>query len=277
MLCATSTVSTSIPAPDADSDQLPVQQVQDIAGSAFLVNALQNNQKLYDSVAAELGSDVLLNTQATKIVRTNTSVQIAAKASCGEEYHITAKKLLVAIPPTAEKLSFLDLSTHEKSIFGQFNGSYYWNSIVLNSGLPGNTTYNNIQPAKPLGIPAVPGVYTINATPFPGVIAPLYGSPYDLPEAQVKAEIIATIKRVHAGLNLTTPCEPVFVEFNAHNPFHLTVSDEAIKGGFYDDLEALQGQKSTWFTGGTWNKPATSALWNFTEYTILPKLVEGLK
>lgn len=252
------------------------QQVQDIAGQAFLVNGLQNNQALYDRVQAELGDNVLLNTKPTKIKRKDDSIKITAK--CGHnKYQITAKKLLVSIPPTAEKLSFLDLSSNEKSIFGQFNGSYYWNSIVLNSGLPGNTTYTNIAPENPLAIPAVPGLYTINATPFPGVIAPLYGSDRDLPEAQVKAEIVAAIKRIRKGLNITVDTEPVFAEFNAHNPFHLTVSNDAIKSGFYDDLEALQGQKNTWYTGGTWNKPATSALWNFTENEILPKLLAELK
>lgn len=77
-------------------------------------------------------------------------------------------------------------------------------------------------------------------------------------------------------MNISVTTEPEFVEFNAHNPFHFTVSPEEILGGFYDRMEALQGQRKTWFTGAAWSKPASSAIWNFTEYQILPGLMEGL-
>lgn len=252
-----------------------VQQVQDIANSAFMVNGLQNNQALYDAVATELGNSVLLNTQATKIVRTDNAVLLAAK-SPNTDYQITAKKLLIAIPPTPEKLQFLDLHDDEFSIFSKLNASHYWNSIVLNSGLPPNLTLTNISPAAPLAIPSVPGVYTINMTPFPGVVCPLYGSDHALSDAEVQADILATIKRIRQGMNISVTTEPEFVEFNSHNPFHFTVSPEEILGGFYDRMEALQGQRKTWFTGAAWSKPASSAIWNFTEYQILPGLMEGL-
>lgn len=264
-----------------------LQQVQDIANSAFMVNGLQNNQALYDAVATELGDSVLLHTQATKIVRTDDAVLIAAKSDSNSntDYHITAKKLLIAIPPTASNLQpFLDLHQDEFSIFSKLNASYYWNSIVKNSGLPANLTLTNISPAAPLAIPAVPGVYTINMTPFPGVVCPLYGSDHALSDAAVQADILATIKRIREGFNTSSSssstteieAEPEFVEFNAHNPFHFTVSPEEILGGFYDRMEALQGQRKTWFTGAAWSKPASSAIWNFTEYQILPGLMEGL-
>lgn len=252
-----------------------VQQVQDIANSAFMVNGLQNNQALYDAVATELGTSVLLNTQATKIVRTDNAVLLAAK-SANTDYQITAKKLLIAIPPTPEKLQFLDLHDDEFSIFSKLNASHYWNSIVLNSGLPPNLTLTNISPAAPLAIPSVPGVYTINMTPFPGVVSPLYGSDHALSDSEVQADILATIKRIRQGMNISVTTEPEFVEFNSHNPFHFTVSPEEILGGFYDRMEALQGQRKTWFTGAAWSKPASSAIWNFTEYQILPGLMEGL-
>lgn len=252
-----------------------VQQVQDIANSAFMVNGLQNNQALYDAVATELGNSVLLNTQATKIVRTDNAVLLDAK-STNTDYQITAKKLLIAIPPTPEKLQFLDLHDDEFSVFSKLNASHYWNSIVLNSGLPPNLTLTNISPAAPLAIPSVPGVYTINMTPFPGVVCPLYGSDHALSDSDVQADILATIKRIRQGMNISVTTEPEFVEFNSHNPFHFTVSPEEILGGFYDRMEALQGQRKTWFTGAAWSKPASSAIWNFTEYQILPGLMEGL-
>jgi hypothetical protein len=65
---------------------------------------------------------------------------------------------------------------------------------------------------------------------------------------------------------------PEFVEFNNHSPFELTVSSEAIKGGFYGQLNKLQGERSTWWTGATWQAQDSSQIWNWTEINILPKL-----
>jgi len=91
---------------------------------------------------------------------------------------------------------------------------------------------------------------------------------------EVKADILATNARLverlgYPALNAT----PKFVGFNAHNPFELTVSTQAISDGFYGRLEALQGRRQTWWTGAAWQAQDSSSLWSFTEDTVLPKLV----
>jgi hypothetical protein len=256
------------------------------------MNGLQNNQALYDRIAAELGPDnLLLNTQPTCITRHANYVEIAAQRSNNnddhsEEFLIKARKLVLAIPPVPENLTpFLDLSAHELSLFRQLNGSCYWNSIVRNAGLPASFQYTNIDPANPLDLPAVPGLYAVVATPFPGVVAAYYGAPGELEGEVVKGEILEGIKRLRGAGggggaggegDEQEQVEPEIVEFNPHNPYHLTVSAEAIRGGFYAELEALQGQRNTWYTGAAWNKPATSAIWNFTEYQLLPRILADL-
>ena len=46
--------------------------------------------------------------------------------------------------------------------------------------------------------------------------------------------------------------------------------------GFYDDLYALQGYRSTWYTGAAFHVHDSSRLWNFTETTVLPGLLKSL-
>jgi hypothetical protein len=92
---------------------------------------------------------------------------------------------------------------------------------------------------------------------------------------EVQADILATIVRLVETGNFTEAdiSAPEFVEFHNHQPFELTVSTEAIKGGFYRELNALQGERSTWWTGATWQAHDSSRIWNFTEVNILPKLM----
>jgi hypothetical protein len=44
-----------------------------------------------------------------------------------------------------------------------------------------------------------------------------------------------------------------------------------IEAGFYTKLYALQGQRSTFYTGAAWNAQDSSMLWVFTE-ALLPAI-----
>jgi len=65
-----------------------------------------------------------------------------------------------------------------------------------------------------------------------------------------------------------------FAAFSDHSPFEVAVSTDAIKGGFYQQVNALQGKHQTWWTGAAWQTEDSSLIWNFTEYNILPQLVK---
>jgi hypothetical protein len=187
--------------------------------------------------------------------------------------YVHAKKLLIAIPPTLDNLKFLDLNENSRHIFGQFNNSYYWNGIVRNSGVPDNTSITNAALTAPEGIPAMPGLYSIQASGVPGLHKVYYGSSYAIPDDQVKSKILDGIaKVVKAGGFSPGAGAPEFVAFGDHRPFTLTVSPDAIKKGFYKQLNALQGQDSTWWTGAAWQTQDSSLIWNFTESNILPQL-----
>jgi hypothetical protein len=239
----------------------------------FLTTAQHDNHELYDKALAKLGSNALLNSTVLRVDRSQSDYIRAVVSTPSGQKLIKAKKLLIAIPPKLHNLGFLDLDNDERYLFNQFNSSYYWTSVVRNSGVPDNTSLNNIAPAAPEGIPAMPGIYAIDASGVPGLHQVYYGSAHPIPTEKVKSEILSTIAGlVKAAGYPPAPGPAVFAAFSDHSPFEVTVSTDAIKAGFYDHVNTLQGRHQTWWTGAAWQAEDSSLIWNFTEYNILPHL-----
>jgi hypothetical protein len=214
----------------------------------------------------------------TAVQRSTHDVQINVSTPSGPKI-IVAAKLLIAINPKLENLGFLDLVAEEKDLFGQFNNSYYWDAIVKNTAIPNDVIITNIDLDAPYNIPSTPGIYIISPTTIAGLCTLYYTSPTLIANEEVQADILATIARLEAPTKLHSLSAagvgtgtPEFVEFHNHSPFELTVSTEAIKGGFYGQLNKLQGGRNTWWTGATWQAQDSSQIWNWTEINILPKL-----
>lgn len=253
-----------------------VQQVSALLQSSFLTSAESNTQVLYDKVQAELGSSVFLQSHVKEVKRSDTGVEVSIECPSGTVKLIKGAKLVVTVPPLVKNLSFLDLDEQEKALYGKFNHSYYWNSIVINTGLPDNETYNNVDITAPSFVAAVPSVYTIqNVARIPGTFQAYFGSTTSFTDDEVKAEIIATIGRIRKGLGLPDPEKPTeIVALNNHSPFHLHVSRKDVSAGFYRQWQDLQGHKRTWWNGAATVKPASYAIWNFTETVLLPQLLQ---
>ena len=242
-------------------------------GAGFLTSASHDNHQLYDLALAKLGSsNVLLSTKPTQINRSNQGVQVKATGPTGETI-IHAKKLLIAIPPKLESLHFLDLTSDEENLFCQFNNSYYWTSIVRNSGVPDNTSISNINLAAPYAIPTEPSVVTVQATGVPGLHTVFYASPYWIADGKVQEDLLSSLAAVvkSAGYPAQSGA-PQFAAFLNHSPFVLTVPVNSIQNGFYNNLNGLQGERNTWYTGAAWQAQDSGAIWNFTEANVLPGL-----
>lgn len=252
--------------------------VTSIISNSFVGNGLSNNQELYNRALAELAETAFLSSHVHNIVRDDTGVEVHMYTPTGPKL-IKARKLLITIPPKYEHLSpILDLDLTERSIFRQFNNSYYWDMILKNTGLPTNLSLSNLDPAAPFQLPALPALYNINAVPsIPGLHTAYYGSTTPLTESQVKSEILTTLDRIRAGLGYPPSFQEVeFVGFNRHAPFLLTAPGDAIREGFYSKLLALQGQRNTWYTGAAFLTQASGPLWEYTEAEVLPDLVKSL-
>lgn len=243
----------------------------------FLMTERNDVGELYEKAAAHLGSDVLLNTSLLKLDRSSDSgpAKILVQTPTGRKL-ILAQKIVSSIPLLLPNLGEFDLSPDEKSLFSQYYSSAYYAGILKNTGLPTTSPFYSTSPRPPHMIPELPGIYSLNPHPTTGLVQVYYGSPRELPEEDVKANIIAAVQRVQKERNISTEAPMEFVAFASHVPFNMMVSNEAIQEGFYEKLEALQGRKHTWFNGASVHTQDSSVLWRFTE-ELLPRIMEELR
>jgi hypothetical protein len=92
----------------------------------------------------------------------------------------------------------------------------------------------------------------------------------------VKAETIAAVNKFVTANNLPSTGTPQIVGFNSHQPFWLTVPPAKIASGFYNELNALQGKRNTWWTGATFVAHDSTQIWDWSHNTLLPGLTGSL-
>jgi hypothetical protein len=230
----------------------------------FLTTSRHDNGELYRKAQAELGADALLGSRVVLTQRDALGyAHVVVQTPAGLKI-IRARKLLVTIPPKLTNLVGFDLDATETLLFGQFRNSAYYTGVLRNTGIPDNLSVNNIGQDTPYHLPALPGVYAISPTGLPGLHNVKYGSPVQLPEAQVRADIVAAVRRLRTAGTLPTTT-PNFAVFASHSPFELTVPTAAIQAGFYRRLYGLQGHNRTFYTGAAFHTHDSSLLWQFTE------------
>ncbi|KAK4448889.1 flavin-containing superfamily amine oxidase [Podospora aff. communis PSN243] len=243
-----------------------------------VASATLNLQGFYDKALTYLGAgtNAFVSSRVIAINRSGPRVLVAVLTPSGPKL-ISAKKILFAIQPQKSSLQEmnLDLNLEESSIFGQFNNSYYWDIVIKNSGIPSNVSVTNLDVNAPLGIPALPGLYGFAPAPLPGYTNAYYSSPGFKTDASVKAEVLATVNKF-VQANGFPPGSPQIVGFNSHAPFWLTVPPAKIAEGFYAQLNGLQGKRNTWWTGATFVAHDSSAIWRWSEETLLPSLKASL-
>lgn len=231
---------------------------------------------LYAAAGAYIGaSSVLTLSTPLAMNRTSSPVRVLVQTPTGNKL-IVATKLVSTIPPTLHKLAAYDLSAQEKSLFRQWQANGYYTGILSGTNLPSNLSLAGAQAGRPYDIPAGPGLYTLSINAAADDIAQVYyGSATVQSDAAVKAAIEAAIAKVQAAQGVAV-AKPKWAVFSSHAPFNLEVSNEAIKGGFYRQLLALQGQRNTFYNGAAWMAQDSSAIWQYTDETVVPEILGAL-
>ncbi|KAI0143936.1 FAD/NAD(P)-binding domain-containing protein [Hypoxylon sp. NC0597] len=238
----------------------------------YLTTVHHDTQELYQKATEFLGSDVLADSTVLSVDRSGTGpVQVVVQTPAGRRL-IVAKKIIITPPPLLDNLGGYDLSDDEKTLFGQFFANGYYTGILNNTGF--NISMSAVGPNEPYSVPQLPGPYTFNINQ--GLTQVYYGSPKVLSEDEVKADILATVRRIQEARGISTSTTPDWLAFASHAPFNLMVSNEAIRDGFYKKLFALQGQRHTFYNGAAWHTQDSSVIWQFTEDYILPILLASL-
>ncbi|KAJ5242450.1 FAD/NAD(P)-binding domain-containing protein [Penicillium citrinum] len=242
-----------------------------------LVPTSNNFHEIYDKVSKILGPDVLYSsTVVSTQQRDSKGVQINVNTPYGPKT-IQAKKILITIPQTLVNFLPFDPDNTEAHVFGRFSSSGYYTSLVRGTGLASNFSSFSATSNTSFNISPMPRVYSIYPTAVNGVFGFRYGSAQILPDTYVQQKMLSYLKKLQEnGFTGQFSQSASFLRFKNHVPFQLTAPIGSIASGFYDDLYALQGYRSTWYTGAAFHVHDSSRLWNFTETTVLPGLLKSL-
>jgi hypothetical protein len=240
--------------------------------NGFLTTLHHDNSQLYENAqsAFSAANALLLSSRVVAIERSEGNVKIAVSTPSGRKL-VIAKRLLITIPPKLDNLAKFDLDASERSLFGQFSATGYYTCLIRNSSIPDNVVIQNTGADTLYNLPPLPGIYGTDPTGVPGLQKVLYGSPTQISNEQVQNDIIASVQRLRTAGTIQTTT-PEFAVFSSHSPFEFTVSSNAISAGFYNQLNALQGRRQTFYSGAAFHTHDSSLLWQFTE-VLLPQIV----
>lgn len=245
------------------------------------------NTLLYDRIYDLMKEDIMLNSRAIQAARNHDGVELLVHSNDGSEATIKAKRLLISAEPSLSNLRGLDLDERETALFSTFTPTWLFTSIVKTSLLPANTSFNFITaasvPDNYLAIRDYP--YTISefnsvGPPDAHLFHIILSTNYTETHAGAQATIRATIKQLLdqgtvSADNPYTDDAVEFVAFADHNSVLWRQPAAELNAGLMQDVYALQGRRSTWWTGGLWCEDYSSTVWAFTD-TVLPRMMEGL-
>jgi hypothetical protein len=241
------------------------------------------NQALYNAIEKDLGDDVLYNSTVLQSLRTSWGVFLTVQNSVtGRITLITARQLLIAIEPTTQNMAPFDLDDNEKTILSKFTYTREYSGIVNNSAFAAPMSYSNMAagaaPDNYLILPNAPFTNTISYLGGDNLFHVIIVGDDTLDEAGAKALMQQNFETLLKADRLAEPYngqQVNWVSFSIHGPMHARVSVEDVQAGFFQNLYAMQGQRSTWWTGGAFSCNFQTTLWEFDE-TLIPKILANL-
>lgn len=237
--------------------------------------------ELYERVADFLGRDVLYSSTVTSSRRTNKGVSVTVRNAAGTVTEISAKRLLIAIEPTTENMTPFDLDKNEKEVFGKLEYTTVYAGLVKHPSLQQSTSYSNTVPAA--------AAANYSAYPLPSQVGKIgqqvgstdlfaftaVGTDKDTAES-MQALIKKSIDNlIAAGTIPATNGSASFPAFGDHGPMHSRVTPEELRKGFIQKQLALQGRRSTYYTGAAFSTGYSTVLWAYNDI-LLPTVIEGL-
>ncbi|EED13875.1 conserved hypothetical protein [Talaromyces stipitatus ATCC 10500] len=241
------------------------------------------NQALYNAIQKDLGDDVLYNSTVIRSLRTKWGVLLTVQNhATGHATLITARQLLIAIEPTDQNLAPFDLDDNERTVLSKFTYTKEYSGIVNNSAFAPGMSYTNMAagaaPDKYLILPNFPFTNEVSYIGGDNLFRVIIAGDDTLDEASAKTLMQKNFETLLKAGRLAEPYngqQIEWVSFSNHGPMHARVSVEDVQAGLFQDLNALQGQRSTWWTGGAFSCNFQTTLWEFDE-TLIPKILANL-
>lgn len=243
-----------------------------------------SNSELYEKAYQLLKDDILLNSSVVETSRDQSGVLLVVKNSDGTTTLIKAKQLLFTAAPSTSNLAYLDLDEQEFTIFDSATPRSLYVGLVKTSVVPRNISVDFVSSAavpdnhldlykdlsyglklestgpegSQLFRALLEATYTINADEAKHLI-------------QKRLEALQLAGTFDTGIDKGS-CDVEFKAFVDHNSIFWRQPPDELKAGFMQKLYALQGHRSTWYTGSLWATDFSSNVWAFTD-TVLERLM----
>jgi hypothetical protein len=244
-----------------------------------------SNSLLYQRARELLGEDVLLESSIVETERSDAGVKLVVKTKGGEVLVKAKQALWTPYPSHDKNLKTFDEDAKEVEVFRDWEASWESVSVLKIPCIPENYSIDYLAPtavpADWLSIRDYPYTLRLDSTGPSGLnlFRALFSANYSLTPDEMRSTILDGVQRlVTAGtLNHTGSCEVEYRAFSEHSGVMWpTQTPEALENGFVQKLFALQGYRSTWWTGRSWTGYYTSSVWAFTE-TVLQRMIQELR
>ena len=252
-----------------------------LKGSLFVPKCFSNSE-LYIRALQFLRKDVMLQSYVAAAERNTDGVKLMVHGADGCKKLVKAKRLLFTPPSSLHNLAPFDLSPKEKAPLTTWTGTWSFAAVARVPSIPENYTVyytaSAAAPAKYLDTRDWPYTLSLASTGLAGenLFQVLFAANYSISHAEAKQVITAHVQDlVTSGTFNSTDGSIDFLTFVDHNSVLWRQSPEQLKAGIVQDIYSLQGQRSTWYTGGLWCEDYTGNVWAFTD-TVLPKMLAGL-
>lgn len=261
----------------------PAQTARTVLGTQKrYVTVSGRNQDIYDAVAGFLGEKVYYNTQAISSVRSDAGVAVTVQdVNTGVQTIIQAKNLVLGIAPDSSKFSIFDLDDQELSVFSKVQYTREHVFIASSPSLETNTSLANL----PISANDDTQMHYPDYN-FTGTISRLApgsnlfhlsvtGDNFLGPE-DAKAKLNTDVQTLIGSHILPTSSQEQldFKFVSDHGFMHARVTADDYKAGFIQDLQALQGRRSTWYTGSAFSANWQTILWEYNE-VLIPKILDA--
>ncbi|KAL4939369.1 hypothetical protein BDV06DRAFT_231100 [Aspergillus oleicola] len=230
-----------------------------------MIRPKNSTDALYRAAAARIGesSNILYETTAIQATRDVAGVELVVERA-GFRQIVRARKLIIAIPAILSNLQDFDLDDRESSLFSKLRYQSYYTAVVNNSGLPDGFYIFNRDPAnQPGSLPVGTYENVFDYHGIPGFYSTRLVGDENFTLADAQQLVLDDLRRM--GDVGTFPIrDPEIIVIKDHSPSALSVPLGDVRNGFYRQLYALQGQRSTYYTGYTFCTDYSAQLWNYT-------------
>ncbi|KAL4863592.1 hypothetical protein BDV12DRAFT_206391 [Aspergillus spectabilis] len=209
--------------------------------------------------------NILYQNTVTQATRSSTGVKLVVTSANGDRKLIRARKLLITFPPTFSSLCGFDLDENELLLFSKWRYINYYAAVLTNTGIPDGLNIFNTNPNnQPGGLPIAPYQCIIDYSGYSGYYRTRIMGGMGFSEKDARQLVQDDFRRMDAAGTFPINKEPEIVAFESHSPSTIMVPVEDIRNGFYKKLYALQGLRSTYYTGYTFCTDYSAQLWNYT-------------